>query len=45
MYNIDECTLLWPIDFLSILYVVACGGLAIAARKIKSHESMEVLYD
>jgi exopolysaccharide production protein ExoQ len=44
MYNIDESTLLWPIDFLSILYVLACCGLAIAARKIKSHETMEALY-
>jgi len=45
MYNIDESTLLWPIDFLSILYVLACCGLAIAARKIKSHETMEALYN
>lgn len=27
LYNIDEETFLWPVDLLSILYVVACCGL------------------
>ena len=35
LYNIDESTVLWPIDLLSVLYMVACTGLAIAARQIK----------
>jgi O-antigen ligase len=35
LYNIDENTLLLPNELLSILYVVACCGLARAARHIK----------
>ena len=31
LYNIDEATVLFPNDLLSILYVVACTGLALAA--------------
>jgi exopolysaccharide production protein ExoQ len=44
MYNIDESTVLWPIDLLSILYVLACCGLAIAARRLRFHKTMEALY-
>jgi exopolysaccharide production protein ExoQ len=44
MYNIDESTVLWPIDLLSILYLVACCGLAAAARKIKSVRTIEAMY-
>jgi O-antigen ligase len=44
MYNFDESTVLWPIDLLSILYLVACCGLAIAARQIKFHRMMEASY-
>ena len=29
LYNVDESTVLWPNDLLSILYLVACSGLAI----------------
>jgi exopolysaccharide production protein ExoQ len=36
LYNIDESTVLWPTDLLSILYVVACCGLSITARRIRA---------
>jgi O-antigen ligase len=32
LYNVDEATVVWPNDLLSILYVVACCGLAKVAR-------------
>lgn len=32
-YNLDEATVVWPNDLLSILYIVACCGLAIAAEQ------------
>ncbi len=35
MYNIDEETLLFSKDLLSILYVVACTGLAVEAARLK----------
>jgi exopolysaccharide production protein ExoQ len=35
LYNVDEATVVWPNDLLSILYVVACCGLAKAAREIR----------
>jgi exopolysaccharide production protein ExoQ len=44
LYNVDESTVLWPIDLLSILYVVACCGLGLAARRIRQIETMEVMY-
>ncbi len=31
VYNLDESTVLWPIDLLTVLYMVACCGLAKAA--------------
>jgi len=34
LYNIDESTVLWPNSLLSILYIVACCGLAEAASSI-----------
>jgi exopolysaccharide production protein ExoQ len=43
VYNIDESTVLWPFDLLSILYVVACCGLAQAARRIREIKRIEVL--
>jgi exopolysaccharide production protein ExoQ len=48
LYNIDEETVLWPNDLLSILYVVACCGLSIAARQARtglptSYEPNEML--
>ena len=43
-YNIDECTVLWPIDLLSILYVVACCGLAKAARQTREIRKIEAMY-
>jgi exopolysaccharide production protein ExoQ len=43
MYNIDESTVLWPIELLSILYLVACCGLSIAARRLRFHRTMEAL--
>jgi exopolysaccharide production protein ExoQ len=45
LYNIDESTVLWPIDILSIMYLVACSGLAIAARKIRSVKMIEAIYN
>jgi exopolysaccharide production protein ExoQ len=36
MYNIDEETLLFPKDLLSILYIVACTSLARHAARLKS---------
>jgi exopolysaccharide production protein ExoQ len=35
MYNFDEATVVWPNDLLSILYIVACVGLARSARVYK----------
>jgi exopolysaccharide production protein ExoQ len=44
LYNVDESTVLWPVDLLSIIYVVACSGLAMAARQIKQIETIEAMY-
>jgi O-antigen ligase len=44
LYNVDESTVLWPIDLLSILYLVACSALAIRARQIRQIESIEAMY-
>jgi O-antigen ligase len=43
LYNIDEATVLFPNDLLSILYVVACSGLAMAAstESRKAHKSLQ----
>ena len=43
VYNIDESTVLWPIDILSLMYVVACCGLAKTAREITLKRKMEAL--
>jgi exopolysaccharide production protein ExoQ len=43
VYNIDESTVLWPIDILSLMYVVACCGLARAAREVALKRKMEAL--
>jgi O-antigen ligase len=45
VYNIDESTILWPIDLLSMLYIVACFGLARAARQIRSVRKIEAMYN
>jgi O-antigen ligase len=45
LYNIDESTVLWPIDILSLIYLVACSGLAIAAQKIRSVKMIEAMYN
>jgi exopolysaccharide production protein ExoQ len=37
-YNIDEATVVWPNDLLSILYVVACCGLAVAVKQLQQHK-------
>jgi exopolysaccharide production protein ExoQ len=42
-YNIDEGTVVWPNDLLSILYVVACCGLAIGVRRIQQKKLL-VMY-
>jgi exopolysaccharide production protein ExoQ len=44
IYNIDECTVLWPFDLLSILYVIACCGLARAAKRLREIRKIEALY-
>ena len=36
IYNIDEATVVWPTNLLSILYIVACCGLSLTARRIKA---------
>lgn len=41
LYNVDEATVLLPNELLSILYIVACCGLAMAAKQIRSHELLE----
>jgi len=45
MYNVDESTVLWPIDLSSVLYIVACSGLAIAVRQTKSVRKLEAMYN
>lgn len=40
LYNIDEETLLWPNDLLSMLYIVACCGLAVEARRIRQERAL-----
>ena len=42
IYNIDEETLLWPNDFLSMLYIVACCGLAVEAQRIRKTLSTQI---
>jgi exopolysaccharide production protein ExoQ len=44
MYNVDESTVVWPIELLSILYVVACCGLAKAARRLREIKTIEAMY-
>ena len=44
MYNIDESTVLWPNELLTMLYIVACCGLA-AARKIKLQKPIGAMYN
>ncbi|MGO9338927.1 MAG: O-antigen ligase family protein [Terracidiphilus sp.] len=39
-YNMDEGTVLFPNDLLSILYIVACVGLALAARQLKANRHL-----
>jgi exopolysaccharide production protein ExoQ len=38
-YNIDEATVVWPNDLLSILYVVTCCGLAMGAKRLKREKA------
>ena len=45
MYNVDESTVLWPIDLSSVLYIVACCGLAMAVRQTKSVRKLEAMYN
>jgi exopolysaccharide production protein ExoQ len=41
MYNLDEETLLFSKEILSILFIVACSGLALQAAKIKQDNSKQ----
>jgi O-antigen ligase len=34
LYNIDESTVVWPIDLPSVLYVVVCCGLSMRAKQL-----------
>ncbi len=43
MYNVDESSVLWPKDLSSVLYIVACCGLAMAVRRIKLKRKIEAL--
>ena len=36
LYNVDEATVVWPNELLSIFYIMACCGLAQAARNLAS---------
>jgi exopolysaccharide production protein ExoQ len=36
LYNLDEETVMWPNDLLSLLYIVSCCGLAMEARRIRA---------
>jgi exopolysaccharide production protein ExoQ len=38
-YNIDEATVVWPNDLLSILYVVICCGLAMGAKRLQKEKA------
>jgi exopolysaccharide production protein ExoQ len=38
-YNIDEATVVWPNDLLSVLYVVTCCGLAIGAARLRREKA------
>ena len=40
LYNIDEATVVWPTDLLSILYIVACCGLSGTARRLKAESKL-----
>lgn len=42
LYNIDEATLMWPNELLSILYVVVCCGLAKEARAVNEHDMLHL---
>jgi exopolysaccharide production protein ExoQ len=44
VYNIDEATVVGASSLLSILYIVACCGLAQAASQLKQDKQREVLY-
>jgi exopolysaccharide production protein ExoQ len=35
IYNFVEETIVWPISLLSVLYVVACAGLSLEAKRIR----------
>ena len=37
--NVDDCTVLWPRDLLSILYIVACCAVALGARSLTQNNS------
>jgi exopolysaccharide production protein ExoQ len=43
LYNISEETLLWPSSLLSILYIVACTGLANTAKRLRAEKSDDLL--
>ena len=38
-YNIDEATVVWPNDLLSIIYIVMCCGLAIGAKRLRQEKA------
>jgi exopolysaccharide production protein ExoQ len=44
LYNVDEETVLWPNDLLSMLYVVACCGLAVEAARIRKERAVTLSF-
>jgi exopolysaccharide production protein ExoQ len=42
-YNIDEATVVWPNDLLSILYIVTCCGLAVGVKRLQQ-KKLVVMY-
>lgn len=40
IYNIDDCTVVWPKDLLSILYIVACCELSLTAARLQQRPAL-----
>lgn len=39
--NLDDCTVLWPKDLLSILYIVACCAVALGAWQLRRQPQLQ----
>lgn len=42
VYNLDDCTVLWPRDLLSILYIVCCCRLSLAAAELRAQRVNQI---